>query len=88
MADVPEERVFTYRQGGQLKNLKELGDALLNQDNACGSDWAADRKALSEWVRDAVGDAKLARDLESATSRTHGAWEVANRVAYLTRWIR
>ena len=88
VADVPEDQVFTYRQWGKLRNLKDLGNALANVDNSCGGDWALERQALSEWVRDAIGDTKLAHDLESTTSRTHGAWEVANRMAYLTRRIQ
>jgi hypothetical protein len=87
LADVRNEQVFTCHNGDKLRNLKELGDALSNKDNAFSGDWNTDRKALGEWVRNAVRDVKLAYDLESATSRTHGAWEVANRLLYLTRWI-
>jgi hypothetical protein len=68
--------------------MKELSDALsMMTDETYGYHWNIEKKDLSNWVRDIIGDVKLAMGLEGATSRSLAAWEVATRVAYLARQI-
>ena len=68
--------------------MKELDDALfVMTDETYVYHWNTKKKDLSNWVRDIIGDVKLATDLEGATSRSLAAWEVATRMGYLVRRI-
>lgn len=86
LADTPLKYAFRCNDGKVLKNLKELSDALsLMTDETYGYHWNTENKDFSNWVRDIIGDMKLARALEGATSRSLAAWEVATRIAYLAK---
>ncbi|MFH1381947.1 MAG: hypothetical protein ABIH70_03540 [Chloroflexota bacterium] len=87
LADVPPEHVFRCKDGKVLRNVKELGDALsVMSKETYGYHWNAGKNDFSNWVRDIIGDVKLAKELEGATSQSLAAWEVATRLAYLARW--
>jgi hypothetical protein len=88
LAEVPQEDVFRCHDGQVLRSMKDLSDAFsVMTDETYGYHWDREKKDLSNWVRDIIGDLKLAMDLEGATSRSLAAWEVATRMAYLARQI-
>ena len=89
LADVPQEYVFWCHDGQILRNMKELSEALSAMtDDTYGYHWNAERKDFSNWVRDTIGDVKLAKDLEEATTRSSAASNVATRVSYLTKQLQ
>ena len=89
LADVPQEYVFWCHDGQILRNMKELGDALsAMMDETYGYHWNTEKKDFSNWVRDTIGDVKLAKDLEEATTRSSAAWHVATRVSYITKQLQ
>ena len=86
LANVPEEHAFRFHDGHVLRNMRELGNALktMNKDTfAFHSN--AEKSDFGTWVRDVIGDKKLARDLDGSSDRTQAAKSVAERVAFLTR---
>ena len=86
LADVPQEYSFRCHDGKVLRSLKDLCDAFsVMTDEIYGYHRNTGKNDFSKWVRDIIGDEKLARDLEGATSRSLAAWEVANRMVYLAR---
>ncbi len=86
LANVPEEYVFWCRDGRILRNMKELGEALDSMtDETFAYHSNEEKKDFSNWVRDIIGDEKLARDLGKSPSRTQAAKSVAERVAFLSR---
>ncbi len=86
LADVSEQYVFWCHDGRILRNMKELGDALsVMTDETFGYHSNTGKKDFSTWVRDIIGDEKMAQNLEEAASRTLAADLVATRVASLTR---
>ena len=86
LADVPQEYVFWCHDGQILRNMKELSDALSAMtDETYGYHWNAEKKNFSNWVRDTIGDVKLAKDLEEATTRSSATSHVATRLSYLTK---
>jgi hypothetical protein len=44
-----------------------------------------EKKDFTNWVRDIIGDEKLAKDPEKATSRTQAAKQASSRVSFLSR---
>ncbi len=88
LVDVPAEQSFRSHDGQVLKSMKELFDSFsIMTDETYSYHCNQEKNDFSNWVREIIGDVKLARDLEGATSRSLAAWEVATRMAYLARHI-
>jgi hypothetical protein len=86
LAKVPDEYVFRCQDGRILRDMKELAEALATMtDETFAYHSNAEKKDFSKWVRDVIGDEKLAKDLEKAGNRAQAAKQAATRVATLTR---
>jgi hypothetical protein len=86
LAKVPEEYVFWCHDGRVLRDIKELAGALADMsDETFAYHSNMERKDFGNWVRDIIGDEKLAKDLEKAESRAQAAKQAAGRVATLTK---
>jgi hypothetical protein len=86
LAIVPEEYVFRCHDGRVLKNMQELEEALATMaDETFAYHSNSEKKDFSNWVRDIIGDEKLAKDLENALDRNQAARIVASRVDILTK---
>ena len=84
LGDVPEDKRFWCCDGRVIKSLRELLTALhgMSEDSfRChSSDTGSD---FSNWVRDVIGDEKLARDLRNSNSRLQAVKRVADRIIWL-----
>jgi len=81
LADVPEEKRFWCHDGSYLKNLKELEAALMQMSDETFRYHSNEAKTdFSNWVRDVIGDQKLARDLLKCTTPAKAARSVAARI--------
>ena len=88
LAEVTQKDIFHCHDGQVLRSMKDLSSALsMMTDETYACHWNTQKKDLSNWVRNIIGDKKLAMELEGATSRSLAAWEVATRMAYLDRQI-
>jgi predicted Zn-dependent protease len=86
LADVPGEYVFRCHDGQILRNMKELAEALTGMtDETFVYHSNVDKRDFSCWVRDVIGDEKLAKDLENAPNRTAAAGYMATRIASLSK---
>jgi hypothetical protein len=66
--------------------MKELAEALATMtDETFVYHSNAEKKDFSNWVRDIIGDEKLAKDLEKAENRAQAAKQAATRIATLTK---
>jgi len=84
LGDVPEEKRFWCHDGRYLKNLEELGAALEQMSDETYQYHSSESKTdFSNWVRDVIGDEKLAKDLLNCTTPAEAAASVAARVKYL-----
>jgi hypothetical protein len=84
LSDVSEEKRFWCHDGRYLKNLEELEAALGQMTNDTFSYHSSESKTdFSNWVRDVIGDEKLARDLLKATTPAEAAKNVASRIKWL-----
>jgi hypothetical protein len=84
LGDVPDEKHFWCHDGKLLENLGELKKALIDMsDETFHYHLGEGRNDFSNWVRDVVGDNKLANDLSKAKSRIQASKAVAQRISFL-----
>jgi len=84
LGDVQAEERFWCHDGKLIKNLGELGKALNDMsDETFHYHSGEERNDFSNWIRDVVGDDKLARDLSKAKSRIQASKAVAQRISFL-----
>jgi hypothetical protein len=84
LGDVPDGKHFWCQDGKVVKNLKELEEALDDMgDETFHYHSGEGRNDFSNWVRDVVGDEKLANDLSKAKSRIRAGNAVAQRISFL-----
>jgi hypothetical protein len=84
LADVPDEKRFWCQDGRNIKNLSELGKALVDiSDGSYHYHSGEGRSDFSKWVREVVGDGTLANELSKAKSQMHAAQAVAKRISFL-----
>ncbi len=69
-ADVPEDRYFIVSDGSVIKNIYQLRTALekMNQ-GTFAYHINPDKNDFANWIRDVIGDEKLARELFSSHSK-------------------
>ena len=82
--DVSQEAQFWCEDGRFLKNLKELKEALEQMTEEIYHYHVNETKSdFSDWVRDVIGDEKLARDLRKSSTKAQAARRVAERIVFL-----
>jgi len=84
LGDVPDGKHFWCHDGKLIKNLGELEKALNNMSDEIFHYHSGEgRSDFTSWIRDVVGDDKLARDLSKAKSRIQASKAVAQRISFL-----
>jgi hypothetical protein len=84
LGDVPDDKRFWCQDGRSIKNLRELGEALVDiSDDTYHYHSGGGRNDFSKWTREVVGDEKLANDLGKAKSRMQASEAVAKRISFL-----
>ena len=82
--DVPDAKRFWCHDGRIVRNLGELERGLNDiSDETFHYHLGEGRNDFSNWVRDVVGDDKLARDLAGSKSRIQASKAVAERISFL-----
>jgi hypothetical protein len=81
---VPDEKRFYCHDGKILNNLYELKNALEKMNHACYIHHVTDEKNdFARWVREVLGDDKLANDLGKVTSQKEASLFVKDRIVWL-----
>jgi len=84
LGNVPDEKGFWCNDGKLIKNLGELEKALNDMsDETFRYHSGEGRNDFSNWLREVVGDEKLAKDLSKAKSRIQASKAVAQRLSFL-----
>jgi hypothetical protein len=84
LGDVPEDKRFLCNDGLVLKNLRELETALKKMSADTYHHHVGDSKNdFSSWIKDVVGDDKLADALRNNGSQSEAAKTVAGRISWL-----
>jgi hypothetical protein len=84
LGDVADDKRFWCNDGKIIKNLAELVVSL----NGMSAETYRyhrneERNDFSRWVRDVVGDTRLAEELGRASSREEAGRAVAERISFL-----
>jgi hypothetical protein len=88
LGDVPDDKRFWCHDGKTIKNLKELRKALNDMsDETFHYHLGGGRNDFSKWIREVVGDDKLAEDLSKTKSRMQVSQAVAQRISFLEHKI-
>jgi hypothetical protein len=81
---VADERRFYCHDGKILNNLYELKNALEKMNHACYNHHVTNEKNdFARWVREVLGDDKLANELSKVTSQKEASLFVKDRIAWL-----
>ena len=88
LSDVSPTRRFVVHNGSEIKNLRELADAVrLMPNSTFHYHVSGQRNDFAEWVKEHVGDWQLADDMERAGTRKEMAGKVRCRQEYLSRAV-
>ena len=83
---VPAEYVFYCHDGTIFTDVNELAAGLATMaDETFYYHSNLEKQDFSNWVRDVIGDNKLADDLARASSRLQATEYVVARIAFLSR---
>jgi hypothetical protein len=86
LGDVADDKRFWCHDGKVIKNLREFREALVDMtDETFHYHLGGGRNDFSKWVREVVGDDKLAENLSKATSRSQADQAVRQRISFLER---
>ncbi len=84
LSDVPEDKKFWCHDGRVMKSLEELESALRQmQDDTYLYHCNETKCDFSNWIKDVIGDEKLAVDLAKSTTHEQAANAVASRIIWL-----
>ncbi|MBU0535999.1 MAG: hypothetical protein KKE20_03475 [Nanoarchaeota archaeon] len=84
--DVSSEHHFRLYMGTNIKNLKELAEALeIMADRTFQHHVSSTKNDFSSWVSEAIGDSELADKLKKIESKNKMVSEIRKRVTSLER---
>ena len=84
LGDVAEDKQFWCQNGQVFKNLHDMEMAFGKMGDDTFHYHASEiRSDFSNWVRDVIGDEKLARDIQNSTTRAQAGKAIASRIAWL-----
>ncbi len=84
LSPVPESNVFWCNDGSVFKDIRDLKEALAIMSDHTFAFHSNDiKKDFSHWIRDVVGDEKLAENLETAFDRQQAFKIVEERCSLL-----
>jgi hypothetical protein len=84
--EVPQEYQFWLKDGTTIRNVEQLAEALSNMDEDTFRHHSNKEKTdFSNWLKDIVGDEKLAKDMMKNKSKDSAYTKVKDRIALLKR---
>ncbi len=85
LSSVPEDCAFRCCDGRVIRNVRDLGKTLAHMaENTFRYHTNPQKNDFSLWVKDSIGDEKLARHLERTTDRKQTLREISQRISFLS----
>lgn len=89
LSDIEGDKRFYCSDGCILSNLQQLAECLAHiNDYSYGYHVSSERNDFSNWVRDVLGDDKLARDISRAQNPVEAAEIVQARLNWLQEKVK
>ncbi len=89
LADTSEDKRFFCHDGCVSSNLFQLAECLDHmKEDSYRHHVTSLKNDFSNWVRDVLGDDKLANDLGPCTDNAEAARAVRNRIAWLKKKLK
>ncbi|MBS3101699.1 hypothetical protein J4204_06240 [Candidatus Woesearchaeota archaeon] len=86
LCDAAPEQCFWINNGPILKNIEELANALPGMaEDTFRHHVNNEKNDFSSWVRDVIGDQKLANELASSKNRDSALKKIRNRLNSLKK---
>ena len=86
LSDCAPEQCFWVNNGPILKNIEELANALPEMNNETFHHHVnSEKNDFSNWIRDVIGDQKLANDLLSSKNKESALQKVRNKLNSLKK---
>lgn len=86
LSDASPEQCFWVNNGPVLKNIEELANYAPNMPNETFQHHVSnDKNDFSSWIKDVIGDRKLADELLSSKSRDSAVKKIRNRLNSLKK---
>ncbi len=86
LADVPDDKRFWCHDGKIVRNLRELARALNDMsDETFRYHLSGGRNDFSKWIREVLGDGKLADEFSRVKSRMQASQVVTKSILLLER---
>ena len=86
LSDAAPEQCFWVNNGPILKNLEEFANALpAMSDEVFQHHVNKDKNDFSNWIKDIIGDQKLANDLTSSKNKDSAVKKLNSRLALLKK---
>ena len=85
LSDVPDSHAFRCCDGRTIRNVRELGKTLAHMADESFRYHANQHKNdFSTWVKDVIGDEKLARHLSRTSDKRETLRELSHRITFLS----
>jgi len=85
LSNVPEHCTFKTCDGRTIRSVRDLGKTLAHMADETFQYHANQyRNDFSQWVKDTIGDEKLARHLGRTTDRKQTLRELSHRITFLS----
>lgn len=89
LGTVPGDKVFYCVNGEVYNNLRDLKSALERmQDGHFVYHVNPEKNDFGNWIRDVIGDQKLAQDIRGCKTRIEALVVVDGRVGFLTKRLK
>jgi hypothetical protein len=86
LTDVSQSNFFILKDGGVIKNLSELKSAIEQMSEETFRHHVSKRNNdFANWVRDVIGDRKLAAELARILNKEESAVRIAKKISRSTR---
>lgn len=89
LSDISGDKRFWCNDGSVISNLPQLAECLTHiNDYSFGYHVTSEKNDFGNWVRDVIGDEKLARDITRTTNHLEAAEVVRTRISWLQEKLK
>ncbi len=86
LGSVPEDKVFWVSDGSVIRSLEDLAKSLEKMSNETFKQHCnKEKNDFSNWIKDVIGDVRLANELKKNKTKTHAIHKIKRRIEWLKK---